>query len=62
MGGESSVLMYNNSLILRIQMTEKPFAYKKLSLTFIQIICFKEMVKYLPKLINIMALLMLEVN
>ena len=39
MGGESSVLMYKNSLILRIQMTEKPFATKELSLTFILIIC-----------------------
>ena len=29
MGGESSVLMYKNSLVLRIQMTEKPFLYDK---------------------------------
>ena len=29
MGGESSVLMYKNSLVLRIQMTEKPFLYYK---------------------------------
>ena len=29
LGGESAVRMYKNSLILRITMTEKPFAYKK---------------------------------
>ena len=29
MGGECSVLMYENSLILRISMTEKPFLFNK---------------------------------
>ena len=29
LGGEAAVQMYNNSLILRICMTEKPFLYKK---------------------------------
>ena len=29
LGGECAALMYENSLILRITMTEKPFAYKK---------------------------------
>ena len=29
LGGESSVQMYNNSLILRVCMTEKPFIHKK---------------------------------
>ena len=29
LGGECAVQMYKNSLILRICMTEKPFAYKK---------------------------------
>ncbi len=29
LGGESAVQMYNNSLILRVSMTEKPFIHKK---------------------------------
>ena len=29
LGGECAVQMYKNSLILRITMTEKPFAYKR---------------------------------
>ena len=29
LGGEASVQLYNNSLILRISMTEKPFVHKK---------------------------------
>ena len=29
LGGESAVQMYNNSLILRVCMTEKPFVHKK---------------------------------
>ena len=53
MGGESSVLMYKNSLILRIQMTEKPFAYKKAFTNVYSNYMFHEdMVNVLPKLIN----------
>ena len=53
MGGESSVLMYKNSLILRIQMTEKPFAYKKAFTNVYSNYMFHEdMVNFLPKLIN----------
>ena len=29
LAGECAVLMYKNSLVLRITMTEKPFPYKK---------------------------------
>ena len=53
MGGESSVLMYKNSLVLRIQMTEKPFAYKKAFTNVYSNYMFHEqMVDFLPKLIN----------
>ena len=53
MGGEASVLMYKNSLVLRIQMTEKPFAYKKAYTNVYSNYMFHEqMVDFLPKLIN----------
>lgn len=53
MGGEASVLMYKNSLVLRIQMTEKPFAYTKAYTNVFSNYMFHEnMVKILPKLIN----------
>ena len=53
MGGEASVLMYKNSLVLRIQMTEKPFAYRKAYTNVYSNYMFHdEMVSYLPKLIN----------
>ena len=53
MGGEASVLMYKNSLVLRIQMTEKPFAYKKaFTNVFSNFMFHEEMVKILPKLIK----------
>ena len=53
MGGEASVLMYKNSLVLRIQMTEKPFAYKKAYTNVYSNYMFhEELVKILPKLIN----------
>ena len=51
LGGESSVIMYKNSLILRISMTEKPFthkfAYKNLITNFI---FHDDFAKFLPKL------------
>ena len=53
LAGECAVQMYKNSLILRITMTEKPFAYKKaytnLKTNFMY---HEDLVKYLPKLIN----------
>ena len=53
LGAESAVQMYKNSLILRITMTEKPFAYKKaytnLKTNFMY---HEDLVNYLPKLIN----------
>ena len=53
MGGEASVLMYKNSLVLRIQMTEKPFAYKKAYTNVYSNYMFhEELVKILPKLIK----------
>jgi dTDP-4-dehydrorhamnose reductase len=53
MGGEASVLMYKNSLVLRIQMTEKPFAYKKAYTNVYSNYMFhEELVKILPKLID----------
>ena len=45
--------MYKNSLILRITMTEKPFAYKKAYTNLKTNFMFHEdLVNYLPKLIN----------
>ena len=53
MGGEASVLMYEKSLVLRIQMTEKPFAYKKaFTNVYSNYMFHEELVNILPKLIN----------
>ena len=53
LGGECSVSMYKNSLILRITMTEKPFAYKKAYSNLISNYMFHEdLVKILPMIIN----------
>jgi dTDP-4-dehydrorhamnose reductase len=53
LGGESAVRMYKNSLILRITMTEKPFAYKKAFSNLKTNFMFHEdLVKTLPNLIN----------
>ena len=53
MGGEASVLMYKNSLVLRIQMTEKPFPYKKAYTNLYSNYIFHEdIVSILPKLID----------
>ena len=53
LGGESSALMYKNSLILRITMTEKPFLYKKAFSNLKTNFMFHEdLVKILPKLIE----------
>ena len=53
LGGESSVQMYNNSLILRVCMTEKPFVHKKAFYDFNTNFIFHDVVaKILFKLIN----------
>jgi dTDP-4-dehydrorhamnose reductase len=53
LGGECAVLMYKNSLILRITMTEKPFAYKKAFSDLKSNFMFHEdLVKILPKVLN----------
>ena len=53
LGGESSVQMYKNSLILRVCMTEKPFVHKKAFYDFnTNFIFHDEVAKILFKLIN----------
>ena len=53
LGGECSVAMYKNSLILRITMTEKPFLHKKAFSNIISNYMFHEdLVKILPKIIK----------
>ena len=58
LGGECAVQMYDNSLILRVCMTEKPFVHKKaftnLKLNFI---FHEELAKILIKIINQKGLL-----
>ncbi|MDA9676750.1 sugar nucleotide-binding protein [bacterium] len=53
LGGESSVHMYKNSLILRVSMTEKPFVHKKAFTDFITNFIFHEDIAiHLFKIIN----------
>ena len=53
LGGESSVMMYKNSLILRLSMTEKPFVHKKAFSDYITNFIFHdEVAKYILKLLN----------
>ena len=53
LGGESSVQMYKNSLILRVCMTEKPFVHKKAFSDFnTNFIFHEEVAKMIFKLIN----------
>ena len=53
LGGESSVQMYKNSLILRVSMAEKPFVHKKAFYDFnTNFIFHDEVAKILFKLIN----------
>ena len=50
--------MYKNSLILRLTMTEKPFAYKKAYSNLKSNFMFHEdVVKILPKIINYKGIL-----
>ena len=53
LGGECAVSMYKNSLILRIQMTEKPFIHNKAYTNVISNFLFHEdLVKILPKILD----------
>ena len=53
LGGECSVQMYKNSLILRISMTEKPFLHKYAYTNLISNYIFQEdLVEILPKIID----------
>ena len=53
LGGECAARMYNNSLVLRITMTEKPFYYKKAYTNLRSNYLFHEdLVDILPKIIN----------
>ena len=53
LGGESAVHMYNNSLILRVCMTEEPFVHKKAFSDFITNFIFhRNIAKYLFQLLN----------
>ena len=53
LGGECAVSMYNNSLILRITMTEKPFLHKKAYSNLKSNFMFHEdLVKILPKILS----------
>ena len=58
LGGECAVMMYQNSLILRITMTESPFMYKKAYTNLKSNFMFHEdLVKILPKIINYKGIL-----
>ena len=53
LGGECAVMMYKNSLILRITMTESPFMHKKAYTNLKSNFMFHEdLIKILPKIIN----------
>jgi dTDP-4-dehydrorhamnose reductase len=53
LGGESSVQMYKNSLILRVSMTEEPFIHKKaFSDVQTNFIFYKEVANILFKILN----------
>ena len=53
LAGECATLMYNNSLVLRIAMTEKPFLHNKaFSNLKTNLLFHEDLVKILPKLIN----------
>ncbi len=53
LGGECAVHMYNNSLILRMSMTEEPFVHNKAFVDFTtNFIFYKDVIKFLFKLID----------
>ena len=58
LGGECAVMMYKNSLILRITMTEYPFIHKKAYTNIKSNFMFHEdLVKILPKIIDYKGIL-----
>ena len=58
LGGESAVQMYENSLIVRACMTEKPFVHKKaLSDVYLNFIFQEEIAKIIPKLIKLKGII-----
>ena len=58
LGGECAVQMYNNSLILRIAMTEKPFLHEKaFSDVFANYLYHDEVALLIPKIINYKGIL-----
>ena len=58
LGGEASVQMYKNSLILRICMTEKPFTHKKaISDLKTNFLYHDEVAKIIPYLLNFQGIL-----
>ena len=58
LGGECAVMMYKNSLILRITMTESPFVHEKAYTNLKSNFMFHEdLVKILPKIINYKGIL-----
>ena len=58
LGGECAVMMYKNSLILRITMTESPFIHKKAYTNLKSNFMFHEdLVNILPKIINYKGIL-----
>ena len=63
LGGESAVHMYKNSLILRLNMTEKPwihkYAFKNIKSNFLY---HDEVIKILPKIINLYGIINIGSN
>ena len=58
LGGDCAAMMYKNSLILRITMTESPFIHKKAYTNLKSNFMFHEdLVKILPKIINYKGIL-----
>jgi len=58
LGGESSVQMYKNSLIIRASMTEKPFVHKKaFANVFTNFIYHEDFVKIFKKLIGLKGII-----
>ena len=54
LGGESSVQMYKNSLIIRASMTEKPFVHNKaFANVFTNFIFHEDFIKIFKKIINL---------
>ena len=58
LGGESAVQMYDNSLILRVSMTERPFVHKEAFKNVITNFMYHDkVIQILPKLLNYKGIL-----